>query len=283
MANPQTSDVSNPQGIFATNAKWVNGIAPGYWPTAGAGLVLEISAGSAFSGTAIISYAGGTLTLANNATNYVYLDSTASYAPASNTTGFTSAGVPIATVVTAGGVITSITDNRLSPTVASSGGGGGSPGGSTHATQVNSGGTFGGVGPGTSGQVLTSNGASADPSFQNPASLVLPLVIGFVINYGAVLNDAAAMLVAPRAGTVSKCVIVTKASDPSIQLKFRIKQNGTDVFSTDPTVAAGTTSGTTSSSTSLTSVPLSVAAGDVFQIDILTGSPNWQFTAQLET
>lgn len=234
MSNPQTSDLTNPQGIFATNAKWVNGIAPGYWPTAGAGLVLNISAGSAFNGTAIISYAGGTLTLANNATNYVFLDSTSSYAPSSNTTGFPSTGVPIATVVTASGAITSITDNRLACTI--------------------------------------SGGGSADQ-----------LVIGFVINYGAVLNDAAAMLVAPRAGTVSKCVIVTKASHPSIQLKFRIKQNGTDVFTTDPTVAAGTASGTTSSSTSLTTVPLTVAAGDVFQIDILTGSPTWQFTAQLET
>jgi hypothetical protein len=109
------------------------------------------------------------------------------------------------------------------------------------------------------------------------------LVIGFVINNGAIGNDIGPMLQPPRAGTVSKCAIVTKASDSLTNLVFRIMQNGVSVFTVSPTVTAGTASGTTSSSTSLTSVPLPVSVSDVFSIDILGGSPNWAFTAQLET
>jgi hypothetical protein len=120
---------------------------------------------------------------------------------------------------------------------------------------------------------LTGNGATGSS----------PVVIGFVINNGAAGNNVGPMLQPTRAGTISKCAIVTKASDGTTGLTFRIKQNGVDVFSVDPSVAAGTSAGTTSSSTSLTSSPLSVAVSDVFQIDITSGTPNWQFTAQLET
>lgn len=109
------------------------------------------------------------------------------------------------------------------------------------------------------------------------------LVVGFVINNGAAGNNVGAMLVAPRASSISKCVIVTKASDGVTGLTFRIKKNGVDIFTADPTVAAGTATGTVSSSTAFTAIPLPVAASDVFQIDILSGTPNWAFTAQLET
>lgn len=109
------------------------------------------------------------------------------------------------------------------------------------------------------------------------------LVIGFVMNTGVSGMDVGPMLVSPRAGKVSKCVTVIKVSDTVIALTFRIKQNGTDVFSTDPTIAAGTTSGTVTTSTLLTSSPLTVNAGDVFTIDITSGTASWVFTAQLET
>jgi hypothetical protein len=46
------------------------------------------------------------------------------------------------------------------------GGGGGTPGGSNHQVQVNNSGAFGGITNGTTGQVLTSNGASSTPTFQ---------------------------------------------------------------------------------------------------------------------
>lgn len=114
---PQTSTAP----IYAANAKYVNGVAPGYWATPGSGLVLNISAGTANCSSAMVTYAGGTLTLTASATNYVYLNTASSCAVAFNTTGFTSQGIPIATVVTSGSAITSITDDR---TMQSASGGG---------------------------------------------------------------------------------------------------------------------------------------------------------------
>lgn len=101
--------------IFNANAAYVNGVAPGYWPTAGGGLTLAISLGQAFCPTTntVVQYAGGTLTMTNNTTNYVYLDAAVACAPAKNTTGFTATTIPVATVVTSGGSITSIADDRV--------------------------------------------------------------------------------------------------------------------------------------------------------------------------
>lgn len=107
-------------------------------------------------------------------------------------------------------------------------------------------------------------------------------VIGFIMNTGATGTDVGPMLVAPRAGKVTKCVIVTKSSDSGTALSFDILKNGTSVFSTVPTVAAGTASGTVTTVTTLTSTTLSVAAGDVFTINVTSGSSSWAFTTQLE-
>ena len=107
-------------------------------------------------------------------------------------------------------------------------------------------------------------------------------LIGFIINAGSIGTDVGPHLRARQAGQVIKCKIDTKASDPSIDLTFKIKQNGVDVFSADPTITHGTASGTLTTSVALTSVPLSVAADDLFTIDITSGSSAWQFTAQLE-
>lgn len=109
------------------------------------------------------------------------------------------------------------------------------------------------------------------------------LVIGFVINSGATGTNVGPEFAAPRAGTISKCKVVTKASDGSVDLTFKIKQNGVDVFSADPTVAHGTAAGTVSTFTALTSTPLTVAPDDVFTIDITGGSSSWIVTIQLET
>src|SRR5436309_1752959 len=78
----------------------------------------------------IVNYTAGTLTMTNATTNYVYLDLAASCAPASNTTGFTSSGIPIATVVTSGGAITTLTDVRTAFFAGSgaTGSGAGAPG-----------------------------------------------------------------------------------------------------------------------------------------------------------
>ena len=55
-----------------------------YTPTAGTGLTLNIAAGTALCGSppSPTNYAGGALTMAASATNYVYLDPTQTGAPA---------------------------------------------------------------------------------------------------------------------------------------------------------------------------------------------------------
>jgi hypothetical protein len=98
--------------ISAVNAKYLQGAGIGYAATSGAGLTLNLAAGRNRCSNTMTNYAGGTLSLTNNTTNYVFLDTTASCAPASNTTGYTSTGIALATVVTSGGVITGITDDR---------------------------------------------------------------------------------------------------------------------------------------------------------------------------
>ena len=100
------------QEIFPVNAKFVQGFGPGYWPTAGSNLTLNLAPGTAVCSNTVRTYAGGTFTLAASATNYVYLNTSNNCAPASNTTGFTAATIPIATVVTTGTAISSITDVR---------------------------------------------------------------------------------------------------------------------------------------------------------------------------
>ncbi|HEV2463535.1 MAG TPA: LamG-like jellyroll fold domain-containing protein [Acidobacteriaceae bacterium] len=98
--------------IFDANAKYVNGVAPGYWPTAGSGLTLNLSAGTANCSGTIATYAAGTLTMTASTTNYVYLSTASSCVPAVKTTAFVAADIPIAEVVASGTAITPITDVR---------------------------------------------------------------------------------------------------------------------------------------------------------------------------
>ncbi len=83
-----------------------------YQPTAGSGLTLNIAAGNTICNGAVVNFSGGTLTIVNNSTNYVYLDQSNSCAPATNTAGFGSLQIPIAKVTASGGVITGISDLR---------------------------------------------------------------------------------------------------------------------------------------------------------------------------
>jgi hypothetical protein len=115
--NPQTQTAP----LFATNAKYTNGTAPGYWPTQQAvgarpiatGLNINVGPGTANCGSGtIIQYAGGTFALTASATNRIYLDTASSCAPAVKTSAFASTDIPIAVVVTSGSAITSIVDVR---------------------------------------------------------------------------------------------------------------------------------------------------------------------------
>lgn len=126
------------------------------------------------------------------------------------------------------------------------------------------------------------DGITIEVASDGTISGITPMVVGFVIGSGAVGTNVGPMLFAPRAGSLSKCIVIVKASDSSTALTFCIKKNNTDIFSTDPTIAADTASGTVLPFTTLTSTPLAVASGDVLTIDITSGSANWSFTAQLE-
>ncbi len=131
---------------------------------------------------------------------------------------------------------------------------------------------------GTSGYVLTGAGTAATPTWS-----LLPIVIGFVIGVGATGTAIGGRRIAPRAGAITKCKVIVDASDASVNLTFTIKQNGSAIFTSSQTITAGTTAGTLSTITALTSNPLSVAADDIFSIDITSGSAYWTFTAQLES
>jgi hypothetical protein len=97
---------------FAVNAKYVQGFAPGYWPTQGSGLTLNLAPGTVVCDNRTQNYAGGQLSLAPSATNYIFLNISTNCVPASNTTGFTDAAIPIATVTTNATGIISVTDAR---------------------------------------------------------------------------------------------------------------------------------------------------------------------------
>lgn len=95
---------------YLANAAYLNGGSfGGFAITGGSGLTLNVGPGTSYCANIKQTYAGGTLTMTNSTTNYVYLDATASCAPASNTSGYTASTIPLATVVTSGGAITSIT------------------------------------------------------------------------------------------------------------------------------------------------------------------------------
>jgi len=108
--NPQTTTAP----LQPANSKYTQGTGPGYWPTPGAGLVLNLAAGTGLCTSTPVTYSGGTLSLTDNAANNIYLNPAAACAPAAKTTAFAAGDVPIAIVTTASGVITTILDLRQS-------------------------------------------------------------------------------------------------------------------------------------------------------------------------
>ena len=100
--------------LYNANAKYLQGVGTGYWPTAGPGLRLNLAAGTAFCGhpPQLVMYAGGYLTLPASSTVYVFLNPASNCAPAYNTTGFAPGHIPLAKVVTSTNSITSKTDVR---------------------------------------------------------------------------------------------------------------------------------------------------------------------------
>jgi hypothetical protein len=136
--NPQTQTAP----IYAVNAKYTNGVAPGYAPTAGTGLNLALGPGTANCSGTIETYSGGTLALTSSTTNYVYLNTSASCAPAVKTSAFGATDIPVATVVAGGSSITSIVDDR---TFFNTPGGSTSPSSPLFSLQFDNSGAFGGA------------------------------------------------------------------------------------------------------------------------------------------
>lgn len=114
--NPQTSTAP----LYATNAKYVNGVAPGYYPTqqalgalgAQTGLHINVGPGTANCAGTIITYAGGTFTMTASAINYIYLNTASSCAVSVKTTGYTSSDIPVAMVTAGSSTLSSIVDDR---------------------------------------------------------------------------------------------------------------------------------------------------------------------------
>jgi len=109
-----------------------------------------------------------------------------------------------------------------------------------------------------------------------------PIVVAFSISSGTVGSNVALYGIAPRNGYVTKCAVVVTKSDLTTGLTFNITQNGTNVFSANPSISSGVVAGSTFTFTALTSSPLSITQGDVFNMNITSGTGTWEFTAQLE-
>ena len=94
------------------NAKYVQGVGLGYWPTVSSGLILKISPGTTLCNGLVTTYSGGLITLTAAVTNYVYINPSSSCTVAANTTGFTTSVIPLAKVGVGLSAITSIVDVR---------------------------------------------------------------------------------------------------------------------------------------------------------------------------
>jgi hypothetical protein len=97
---------------FAASANYVRGWSPSYsYDQTSSGLTFKMQGGTNFACGSLVNYAGGSITLAASSTNYVYLDTTASCAPAVSTTVFAlGTQVPLYVVVTGSSTVTTISD-----------------------------------------------------------------------------------------------------------------------------------------------------------------------------
>ena len=93
-------------------------------------------------------------------------------------------------------------------------------------------------------------------------------------------SPAAPYVIAPSGGTVSHCYFTTSTSDSGTNLIFNVKFDGTNILSgTNATVTAGTSAGTISTF-SLTSGTITITQGELWELDISTGTSNWTGVVQ---
>lgn len=108
------------------------------------------------------------------------------------------------------------------------------------------------------------------------------LTVLYILASGIAGTNVGPILQAPRSGSLTNCQVIVKTSDPVTDLTFTINQNGVPVFTASNVVPHGSAADTLLKFTNLTSVPLAVAQGDQFTIDISTGTSTWQATVILE-
>ena len=109
---PTGLSISSDGSVTFSRKQSFPGLQEGYQPTAGDGLTVHLSNGEAYCYDSVTSYAGGTLTLAPNGTNFIYLDPVKNCVPTSNTTGLFAGYIPVAKVVTDSSAVVTITDLR---------------------------------------------------------------------------------------------------------------------------------------------------------------------------
>lgn len=78
--------------------------------SAGAGLTLNYAAGNIRNDNSVVVVSASSIVLTDDATNFVEINSTGTVS--SNTSGFTSGRIPLGTVVTSSGAITTVNDRR---------------------------------------------------------------------------------------------------------------------------------------------------------------------------
>lgn len=108
----------------------------GYTPSSAGGLALNVDSGVSFCLGVKNSYSAGTVGLVNGVRNYVYLAQTTCNVTV-NQTGFPTNTFPIAEVVTSGGSISVIIDDRTPFNFFNTSSGGGGGGGGSTIIQVN--------------------------------------------------------------------------------------------------------------------------------------------------
>ncbi|VVC05613.1 Uncharacterised protein [uncultured archaeon] len=109
---------------------------------------------------------------------------------------------------------------------------------------------------------------------------IMSTILGFVINSGDTGNNVGPELVSSENWEIVKCTTITKTSDTSTPFEFSLNQNGNSIFSSNPILSAGTSTGNILQWNDFSSI--NISANDLFTIDIIQGSSSWAATILLQ-
>lgn len=111
-----------------------------------------------------------------------------------------------------------------------------------------------------------------------------PMTVTFQVNNGSVGVNVCGDLVVPktRTGTVTRLMLRLKVIDTGTPLAFVVEQNGSAVITVTSAQTSGLSVATTTYLTPLVTTPLPISPGDVFTLNITSGSSTWSFVTQLE-